>query len=84
MLDLSPAQIHLWQYALGKPPAPEHLAYAMTLLSDAEKQRCAAFYFEKHRTEYALSHAMLRLALSASRGTNDSGTWKLLRTVSRR
>ena len=64
MLDLSPAQIHLWQYALGEPPAPGHLAYAMTLLSDAEKQRCAAFYFEKHRTEYALSHAMLRLALS--------------------
>ena len=39
MLDLSPAQIHLWQYALGEPPAPAHLAYAMTLLSDAEKAK---------------------------------------------
>lgn len=64
MLDLGPAQIHLWQYAIGKTPVDEDLAYAMTLLSDAERQRCAAFYFEKHRTEYALSHAILRLVLS--------------------
>jgi 4'-phosphopantetheinyl transferase len=64
MLHLSPAQIHLWQYAIGKPPVAQHLAYAMTLLSDAEKRKCAAFHFEKHRAEYALSHAMLRLVLS--------------------
>ena len=64
MLDLSPAEIHLWQYAIGQPPAAQHLAYAMTLLSGAEKQRCAGFYFERHRAEYALSHAMLRLVLS--------------------
>jgi 4'-phosphopantetheinyl transferase len=64
MLDLDPTQIHLWQYPIGKTPVAEHLAYAMTLLSDAEKQRCAAFYFEKHRTEYALSHAILRLVLA--------------------
>jgi 4'-phosphopantetheinyl transferase len=64
MRDLGPTQIHLWQYAIGKTPVAEHLAYAMTLLSDAEKQRCAAFYFEKHRTEYALSHAVLRLVLA--------------------
>lgn len=64
MRDLRPAQIHLWTYAIGEPPAAQHLAYGMTLLSDAEKHRCAAFHLEKHRTEYALSHAMLRLVLS--------------------
>src|SRR4051794_8862515 len=64
MLDLGPTQIHLWQYPIGKTPVAEHLAYAMTLLSHAEKQRRAAFYFEKHRTEYALSHAIVRLVLS--------------------
>ncbi len=64
MRELSPAQIHLWHYAIGEPPVAQHLAYAMTLLSDAEKRRCAAFHSEKHRTEYALSHAMLRLVLS--------------------
>jgi 4'-phosphopantetheinyl transferase len=64
MRELSPAQIHLWHYAIGEPPVAQHLAYAMTLLSDAEKHRCAAFHLERHRTEYALSHAMLRLVLS--------------------
>jgi 4'-phosphopantetheinyl transferase len=64
MRDLGPAQIHLWQYPIGQPPIAQHVAHAMTLLSDAEKCRSEAFYFEKHRTEYALSHAMLRLVLS--------------------
>src|ERR1700730_11780446 len=64
MLALGPTQIHLWQYPIGKEPVGEHLAYAMTLLSDAETAKRAAFYFEKHRTEYALSHAILRLVLS--------------------
>jgi 4'-phosphopantetheinyl transferase len=64
MLNLSPTQIHLWQYPIGKTPAAELLEYARTLLSRPERQRCAAFYFENHRTEYALSHAILRLVLS--------------------
>lgn len=63
MLDLSPAEIHLWQYAIGEAPVAPHLAYAMTLLSRAEKQRCAALFSERHRAEYVLSHAMLRLVL---------------------
>ncbi|MBZ5678116.1 MAG: 4'-phosphopantetheinyl transferase superfamily protein [Acidobacteriia bacterium] len=64
MRELGPSQIHLWQYPIGDPPDARHLARAMTLLSDAEKNRCAAFHMEKHAAEYALSHAMLRLALS--------------------
>jgi 4'-phosphopantetheinyl transferase len=64
MRELGPAQIHLWQYAIGQPPVAQHLTYGTTLLSDAEKQKCAAFHLEKHRNEYALSHAMLRLVLS--------------------
>jgi len=64
MRELGPSQIHLWQYPVGDPPDAQHLAHAMTLLSDAEKKRLAAFHFEKHRAEYALSHAMVRLALS--------------------
>ena len=38
--------------------------HARTLLSDPEEQRCAALHLEKHRAAYALSHAVLRLALS--------------------
>ena len=64
MRDLGPSQIHLWQYPIGDPPDGRHLAHAITLLSDTEKNRYAAFHFEKHAAEYALSHAMLRLALS--------------------
>jgi 4'-phosphopantetheinyl transferase len=64
MRELGPEQIHLWQYPIGDPPDAQHLARAMILLSSAEKTRCAAFHMEKHRAEYALSHAMLRLALS--------------------
>jgi 4'-phosphopantetheinyl transferase len=64
MRELGPSQIHLWQYPIGDPPDPQHLALATALLSDAEKQRRAAFHMEKHGTEYALSHAMLRLVLS--------------------
>jgi 4'-phosphopantetheinyl transferase len=64
MRELGPSQIHLWQYPIGDPPDPQHLAHARTLLSDAEKKRCAAFHMEKHGAEYALSHAMLRLVLS--------------------
>ena len=64
MRELGPLQIHLWQYPIGDPPDARHLAQAMTLLSDAEKKRRAAFHREKHGAEYALSHAMLRLVLS--------------------
>ena len=64
MRELGPSQIHLWQYPIGAPPDARHLAHAMTLLSHAEKKRCAAFHLEKHGAEYAVSHAMLRLALS--------------------
>jgi 4'-phosphopantetheinyl transferase len=64
MRELAPAQIHLWQYAIGQPGNARHLNRAMSLLSDPEKTKCAAFHFDQHRAEYALSHAMLRLALS--------------------
>ena len=64
MRELGPLQIHLWQYPIGDPPDAQHLAQAMTILSDAEKKRRAAFHREKHGAEYALSHAMLRLVLS--------------------
>lgn len=64
MRELGPLQIDLWQYPIGAPPDAQHLAHAMTLLSNEEKRRCAAFHFDKHRIEFALSHAMLRLALS--------------------
>jgi 4'-phosphopantetheinyl transferase len=64
MRELGPLQIHLWQYPIGDPPDAGHLARAMTLLSTAEKTRCAALHTEKHRAEYALSHAMVRVALS--------------------
>jgi len=64
MCELGPSQIHLWECPLGDPPDAQLLARAMTLLSDAEKKRCAAFHMEKHHAEYALSRAMLRLVLS--------------------
>jgi 4'-phosphopantetheinyl transferase len=64
MRELGPSQIHLWRYPIGDPPDARHVAHAMTLLSDAEKRRCAAFHLDRHRAEYALSHAMLRLVLS--------------------
>jgi len=64
MRELGPSQIHLWQYAIGDPPDAQHLAHAMTLLSDQEERGCAAFHVDKHRTEYALSHAIVRLVLS--------------------
>jgi 4'-phosphopantetheinyl transferase len=64
MRELGPADLHLWQYSIANPPDPGHLAHAITLLSGAENQRCAAFHMEKHRAEYAISHAMLRLVLS--------------------
>jgi 4'-phosphopantetheinyl transferase len=77
MRELGPLQIHLWQYPIGDPPDARHLAHAITLLSAAEKKRCAAFHFEKHRAEYALSHAMLRLALSEYAPVK-SGEWQFL------
>jgi 4'-phosphopantetheinyl transferase len=64
MRELGALHIHLWQYPIGKPPDARHLAHARTILSDPEKQRCAAFRSDRHQTEYALSRAMLRLALS--------------------
>jgi len=64
MRELGPLQIHLWQYLIGDPADARHLAHALTLLNDAEKTRASTFHFEKLRTEYVLSHAMLRLVLS--------------------
>jgi 4'-phosphopantetheinyl transferase len=40
------------------------MARASAVLNDVEKRRAAAFHFEKHRVQYALSHAMLRAVLS--------------------
>jgi 4'-phosphopantetheinyl transferase len=64
MRDLGPTQIHLWCWPFGTLPIAQCIAYAMTILSDAEKHKCAEFYFEKQRAEYAVSHAIVRLMLS--------------------
>ena len=64
MRELGPAQIHLWQYPIDEPADAPRLVRAIALLDDTERRRHAAFHIEKPRTEYALSHAILRLALS--------------------
>lgn len=62
MLPLGETEVHIWEYATD--PGVDRLAYAVSLLSAGERERWAAFRFDKHRAEYALSHALVRLALS--------------------
>jgi 4'-phosphopantetheinyl transferase len=64
MRELRSDQIHLWMYRIGVQPDARRLAAFLPLLDETERQRCARFHFEKHRAQFALSHAMLRLALS--------------------
>jgi 4'-phosphopantetheinyl transferase len=56
--------LDLWHYRITETPDSARLRFALSLLNDAEQRRYAAFYFDRHRIEYAMAHAVTRLALS--------------------
>jgi 4'-phosphopantetheinyl transferase len=60
---LAPDQIQIW-YHLTEGLDQTDVARALSVLSDAERQRSQRFMFARDRRDYAAAHALTRAALS--------------------
>lgn len=69
MIRLLPSEVHLWLAATGGE-ALSGVPAAWTLLDAAERARADRFLVEHARSEYILSHALLRRALSVHTGVD--------------
>lgn len=69
MTPLPPHEVHLW-LAATDGEALSHLADAWALLDGAERARADRFLVEHARTEYILSHALVRTVLSEHTGVD--------------
>jgi 4'-phosphopantetheinyl transferase len=69
---ISPDSIHLWHCALEKKIAPRLQERCLKLLSPEEIARMDSFRFEKHRTQFLISHAFLRIVLSRYLGCSPA------------
>lgn len=61
--ELRDGEAHVWFRPLNA--APEELAALRNLLSPDEEQRALRFHFDKHRSEFILTRASLRILLGA-------------------
>lgn len=69
MTPLRPGEVHLWLAEIGAP-GEEQLREALVLLDEAERARAGRFLVEHARTEYILSHALLRAVLAEHTGAD--------------
>ncbi|MFN0063755.1 MAG: 4'-phosphopantetheinyl transferase family protein [Myxococcaceae bacterium] len=63
-LPLPGREVHAWFLRLDRSIHPDVLTYLWTLLDEDERARHSGFRAERHRREFLLSHALLRLTLS--------------------
>lgn len=65
MQTLSPNELHVWFADPGDFKSDEKLlSIYKTLLSQEEREQQQRFYFKKHRHQYLVSHALVRIILS--------------------
>jgi 4'-phosphopantetheinyl transferase len=64
LLPLPPGEVHLWITEPEQITEPRLLDGYRRLLSPEERDKHLKFYFAKHRHEYLVSHALLRITLS--------------------
>jgi 4'-phosphopantetheinyl transferase len=63
-MPLPPDEVHLWIAEPEQLTEPRLLEAYRALLSPQERERHQRFHFEKHRHQYLVSHALVRLTLS--------------------
>lgn len=59
-----PDEVHLWVVEPEKVEEPRLLAAYLALLGADERERHQRFRFEKHRRQFLVSHALVRVTLS--------------------
>jgi 4'-phosphopantetheinyl transferase len=63
-ISLPPDEVHVWITEPEKIEEPRLLADYEELLSPEEREKQKRFHFERHRRQYLVSHALVRLTLS--------------------
>jgi 4'-phosphopantetheinyl transferase len=63
-LSLRPDEVHLWVVEPELITEPRLLAAYLALLDEGERERRLRFRFEKHRHQFLVSHALVRVTLS--------------------
>jgi 4'-phosphopantetheinyl transferase len=63
-LSLRSDEVHLWVVEPERISEPRLLAAYQALLSEEERERHVRFRFEKHRQQFLVSHALVRVTLS--------------------
>jgi 4'-phosphopantetheinyl transferase len=64
LLQLSADEVHLWIVEPELITEPRLLSEYHALLDSSERERHKSFYFERHRHQFLISHALVRLCLS--------------------
>lgn len=64
LLPLPPDEVHVWIAEPEKITEPRLLERYLALLDSSERDRRLRFHFERHRQQFLVSHAMVRLCLS--------------------
>ncbi|MDY7231645.1 4'-phosphopantetheinyl transferase family protein [Hyalangium rubrum] len=64
LMSLPPDEVHVWITEPERITDPRLLEAYLALLDRAERERHQRFHFEKHRRQYLVSHALVRLCLS--------------------
>jgi 4'-phosphopantetheinyl transferase len=63
-MSLPPDEVHVWIAEPERIEEPRLLEAYLGLLSPEEREKQRRFYFERHRRQYLVSHALVRLTLS--------------------
>ncbi|MDC0707026.1 4'-phosphopantetheinyl transferase superfamily protein [Stigmatella sp. ncwal1] len=64
LLKLPPDEVHVWIVEPERITDPGLQESYRALLDPAEREKQQRFYFERHRIQYLVSHALVRLTLS--------------------
>ena len=64
LMPLPPDEVHVWIVEPELITERWRLEEYQALLDDSERQRQQRFHFEKHRRQFLISHALVRLCLS--------------------
>ncbi len=63
-MSLAPDEVHVWIVEPEQISEPRLLEAYLGLLNPEEREKQRRFHFEKHRRQYLVSHALVRLTLS--------------------
>ncbi|HYH94577.1 4'-phosphopantetheinyl transferase family protein [Hyalangium sp.] len=64
LMPLPPDEVHVWITEPEQIEEPRLLEAYLRLLSPEEREKQRRFHFERHRRQYLVSHALVRLTLS--------------------